>query len=342
MVDLAVADFQSKPDLAASIVREWFDRDGVDAVVDIPSSSAALAVNTIARERDKTLLVTSAGTTALTGDQCSPNTIQWCFSTYMNARSTGGQLTAQGGATWFIVAPDMAFGHQLAADLQTIVGAGHGKVLEVAFYSFPGTTDFSSLLLRAQASGAKVIALANSGADTVNSVKQAQEFGLPQTATLATLGTYITDIHALGLEAAQGLIVTELFYWDLNDRTRAFSSRLRQQQKVSLYPNSNNASTYSAVYHYLRAVSALGPAAAKASGMATVRKMKEMPTDDDALGAGSVRVDGRHLAPSYLFRVKTPAESKSPWDCYSLLATTPAADAFQPTTSACFLINNTL
>ena len=323
------ADHQNKADIGAAIARHWFDRESVDVVMDVPNSAVALAVSSVCREKDKVFIASQAATTALTGTQCSPNTLQWTFDTYMLARSNGGEIVKAGNDTWFIIAADFAFGKVLSDEATAVVQASGGRVLGTAFYPSPGTTDFSSLLLQAKASGAKVLAFANAAAETVNCVKQAQEFGLTSTMKIAALLMYVTDVHALGLEAAQGLTLTETFYWDLNDRTRAFTNRVRPRTPTNL-PNMGQAGCYSGAVHYLKAAAAIGAGAAKASGKAVVDRMKSMPTDDDAFGPGEVRQDGRVLHPAYLFRVKTPAESKGPWDLLNLVATTPGAQAFRP------------
>jgi branched-chain amino acid transport system substrate-binding protein len=328
-VEVVSADHQNKPDVGAGIARQWFDRDGVDVIIDVPTSSVALAVNTVIREKNKVFLNSGAGTTDLTGVQCSPNTVHWTYDTYMLAKSTGGAMAKAGGDTWYFITADYVFGQQLARDASHFVELAGGKVLGHSNYPFPGTADFSSFLLDAQASGAKVLGLANAGADTVNSIKQAVEFGLTKQMKIAAMLMFISDVNGLGLQTAQGLVLTETFYWDLNDRTRAFTNRVRSKTPDNI-PGMDHAGCYGATLHYLKAVAALGVAAAKADGKAAVAQMKKMPTDDDAFGHGSIRADGRGMFPAYLFQVKTPAESKAPWDYYKLIATTPAAEAFRP------------
>jgi branched-chain amino acid transport system substrate-binding protein len=328
-VELLSADHQNKADVGASIARQWFDRDGVDAVVDVPTSSVALAVATVCREKNKIMLNSGGGTSVLTGKQCSPNTIHWTYDTYMLAKSPGQSMVKLGGDTWFMAVADYAFGQQLEADLTATVKAAGGKVIGRVPYPFPETTDFSSLLVQAQSSGAKVLALCNAGDDTVNCVKQAQEFGLPQTMKIVPLLMQSSTVHSLGLPVAQKLEFATSYYWDLNDRTRAFNKRI-QPKTPKIVPNMTQAGNYGAVLHYLKAVAALGPEAAKADGRATVAKMKAMPTDDDAFGPGSIREDGRALHPVYLMQVKTPAESTSEWDVLKVIATTPADQAFRP------------
>ena len=328
-VEVVSADHQNKPDVGASIARQWFDRDGVDLIVDVPTSSVALAVNSVTREKNKAFLDSGAGTVDLTGAQCSPNTVHWTYDVYMLAKSTGGAVVKSGGDSWYFITADYVFGQQLADQATRFVKAAGGKVLGEARYPFPATTDFSSFLLQAQSSGAKVLGIANAGADTINTIKQATEFGLTPAMKLAALLMYVQDVHGLGLQTAGGLFLTESFYWDLNERTRAFSDRLRPLFP-SQRPNMNHAGCYAATLHYLKAVKALGVTAAKADGKAVVDKMKAMPTDDDAFGPGSIRADGRALFPAYLFQVKTPAQSKGPWDYYNLVATTPADQAWRP------------
>lgn len=329
-VEILSADHQNKPDIAANIARQWVDRDGVDAIVDVPGSSAALAVAGITREKNKVFLASGPATAELTGPQCSPNTVHWTYDTYMLANSTGTAVVKGSGDTWFFVTADYVFGQSMEKETSRFVKTAGGKVLGSVRFPFPGTTDFSSFLVRAQASGAKVVGLAAGGSDLINAVKQASEFGLTQHGTkLAALVMFITDVHSLGLESAQGLLLTETFYWDLNDRTRAFTSRLKSNFGVQP-PTMVHAGCYASALHYLKAVKEMGVAAAKASGVEAVNRMKAMPTEDDAFGAGSIRADGRALHPAYLFAVKTPAESRSPWDYYKLLRTTPGEEAFRP------------
>ncbi len=328
-VEVLVADHQNKPDIGAGIARRWFDQDGVDAIVDVPTSSVALAVNNVCREKNKVMLNSGAATTDLTGSQCSPNLIHWTYDTYMLARSTGGAMVRAGGDTWYFVTADYVFGQQLQRDTSRFVTEANGKVLGSASYPFPATSDFSGFLVQAQASGAKVLGLANSGSDTINCIKQAREFGLTSTMKVAAMLMYNSNVHAVGLESAQGLLLTESYYWDLNDRTRAFNERVRPKTP-NQWPNMVQAGCYAASLHYLKAVADLGAAAAKASGRDVVARMKAMPTDDDAFGHGSIRADGRKVHPSYLFQVKTPAESTGPWDGLKLVATTPADEAFRP------------
>ncbi|WP_207536709.1 ABC transporter substrate-binding protein [Sabulicella rubraurantiaca] len=329
-VEVLVGDHQNRPDVGSNIARQWMDRDGVDVILDVPTSSVALAINTVVRERNKIFLNSSAATSDLTGAQCSPNTIHWTYDTYMLAKSTGGAMVRAGGDTWFFLTADYAFGHALERDTSNFVRAAGGRVLGAVRTPFPGT-DFSGFLVQAQASRAKVVGLANAGGDTINSIKQAAEFGLTRRGVkLAALLMFISDVHSLGLETAQGLVCTETFYWDLNDRTRAFTQRVLPNMPNQLRPGMGQAGCYSAIVHYLKAVADMGAQQAKASGVETVNRMKAMPTDDDAMGQGSIRPDGRRIQPSYLFEVKTPRESRGPWDYYKLLQTTPAEEAFRP------------
>jgi branched-chain amino acid transport system substrate-binding protein len=328
-VEVVSADHQNKPDLAASIVREWYDRGGVDVVLDVPTSSVALAVSGVAREKNKIFLCSGAATSDLTGKSCSPNFVHWTYDTYMLAKSTGGAMVKAGGDTWYFLTADYAFGKQLQADTTSFVQAAGGKVLGASAYPFPGTTDFSSFLVQAQATKAKVLGLANAGADTVNSIKQASEFGITKSMKLAALLMFVNDVHAIGLDTAQGLNLTESFYWDLNDRTRAFTNRVRPKTPNNL-PSMGHAGCYSATLHYLKTAAAMGAAEAKKDGAATVARMKKIPVEDDCFGKTTIREDGRNLTPAFLFEVKKPTESKGPWDYYKLVATTPSDQAYRP------------
>jgi branched-chain amino acid transport system substrate-binding protein len=336
-VEVVFADHQNKPDVGAGIARQWFD-SGVDAVVDVPTSSVALAVNSVCREKNKVMLNNGAASTDLTGAQCSPNTVHWTYDTYMLARSTGGAMVKAGGDSWYFVTANYVFGQQLQRDTARFVTAGGGKVLGAREYPFPDTTDFSGMLVQAQSSGAKVLGVCNSGTDTINCIKQAQEFGLTKTMKIAAMLFYASNVHALGLETAQGLLLTESYYWDLNDRTRAFQARIKDKTP-NQWPNMVQAGCYASVLHYLKAAGDMGIAAAKADGRAVVARMKAMPTDDDCFGAGRIREDGRKIHPSYLFQAKTPSESKGGWDLLKLVATTPADEAFRPLSEgACALV----
>jgi len=329
-IEVIYADNQNRADVGANTARAWFDRDGVDVVVDGGASSVALAVNEIVREKNKVFLNSSSATSDLTGKACTPNTVHWTYDTWMLANSTGGATVKSGGDSWYFITADYAFGHALERDTGNFVKAQGGKVLGNARTPFPGTSDFSSFLLQAMAAKPKVIGLANAGSDTINCIKQAAEFGLTKRGIkLASLLMFLPDVHALGLATSQGLICTETFYWDLNDRTRAFSARVRP----AIGNNAlcmNHAGGYASVVHYLKAVADMGVPAAKASGTDVVARMKAMPCDDDCFGPGSIRADGRKLHPAYLFEVKKPEESRGPFDYYKLLQTTPGEQAFRP------------
>jgi len=333
-VEVISADHQNKPDVAVSIARQWFD-SGVDVAADVPTSSVALAVAQVAKEKDKILLDASATVSSLTDDQCSPNTIVWSFDTYENAHSTGGALMSQGFKSWYFITANYAFGQSLEQLTAEVVKNGGGEVKGALRYPFPDTTDFSSYLAQAQASGAQVVAFANAGLDTENCIKQAAEFGLNKTMKIAPLLMFLQNPHSLGPKICAGLTTTETFYWDLNDGTRAFTKRLLDKYKQNNYPNQAHASSYSSTFHYLKAAKALGGAEAKKSGRAVIAKMKAMPTEDDAFGKGAVRADGRGVFPAYLFEVKSPAESKGEWDLYKLVRTTPASEVVHPLNPKC-------
>jgi branched-chain amino acid transport system substrate-binding protein len=328
-VEVLNADHQNKADIGASITRQWIDRDGVDAIVDVPTSSVALAVATVCREKNRIMLNSGGGTSELTGAQCSPNTVHWTYDTYMLSNTPGEAMVKAGGDTWFLAVADYAFGQQLQRDITKIVTTAGGKIVGSMAYPFPETTDFSSILISAQASGAKVLCLCNAGGDTVNSIKQAQEFGVGRSMKIVPLLLQSTTVHALGLPVAQGLEFATSYYWDLNDRTRAFQARIAPKTP-KIWPNMTQAGNYGSVTHYLKAVASLGAAAAKADGRATVAKMKAMPTDDDCFGPGMIRADGRALHPVYLMQVKTPAESRSAWDLLKLISTTPLGGGYRP------------
>jgi branched-chain amino acid transport system substrate-binding protein len=327
-VDVLSADHQNKPDVAVSLAREWFDQRGVDIIIDVAATSCALALASICREKNKVLIPTSTASSDITGKACTPNSIHWVFDTYMEAKSTGGAMVKAGGDTWYFITPNYAFGEAIQRDTTRFVEAGGGKVLGGQLYPFPETTDYSAFLVKAQASGAKILGICGAGADLINIVKQAHEFGLSRTMSLAALVAYTTDIRSIGIELAAGTRLSETYYWDLNERTRSFQKRI--QPKVALWPNMAQAGDYSCTLHYLKTVADMGAAAAKADGAATVARMKAMPTDDDCFGAGRIREDGRKLHPAYLFEVKQPSESKGEWDLYKLLGTTPADEAFRP------------
>ena len=333
-VEVISADHQNKPDVAASIARQWFD-SGVDVAADVPTSSVALAVAQVARQKDKIMLNASATVSSLTDDQCSPNTIVWSFDTFENAHSTGGSLVSQGFKSWYFITANYAFGQSLETLTTEVVKKGGGVIKGASRYPFPDTTDFSSYLAQAQASGATVVGFANAGLDTENCIKQAAEFGLNKTMKLAPLLMFIQNPHALGPQICGGLLTTETFYWDLNDRTRGFTRRLLARTKANNYPNQAHASSYGSIIHYMKAVAALGGAAAKKSGRDVVARMKAMTTDDDAFGPGRVRADGRGEFPAYLFQVKSPEESKNEWDLYKLVSTAPVDTVMHPLNAKC-------
>ncbi|MFT4078490.1 ABC transporter substrate-binding protein [Rhodomicrobium lacus] len=324
-VDVIAADHQNKSDIAVNTAREWFDQQGVDLIVDTPNSGVALAVSEIVKEKNKVFINSGAASSDLTGAKCTPNTIHWTYDTWQLANGTGSAIVKQGGDKWFFITADYAFGHALERDTAKVVKDAGGTVLGSVKAPL-NTQDFSSFLLQAQSSGAKIVGLANAGGDTINSIKQASEFGIVQGGqNLAGLLIFLTDIHSLGLKTAQGLIFTASFYWDLNDDTRAFADRFQKQ--TGRKPTMVQAGVYSGVLHYLKAVEALKSAK---DGAAVVTQMKATPTDDPLFGKGEVRADGRKIHDSYLFEVKKPEESKGPWDYYKLLATTPKEKAFRP------------
>jgi branched-chain amino acid transport system substrate-binding protein len=325
-VEVVSADHQNKPDVGSSIVRQWIDRDGVDVVVDVPTSSVALAVNEVIREKNKVFLVSGAAASDLTGKACSPNTVHWTYDTWALANGTGKAVVQTGGDSWFFITADYAFGHALERDTAAVVKANGGKVLGDVKVPL-NSPDFSSYLLQAQSSKAKIIGLANAGGDTINSIKQAAEFGIVKGGQkLAGLLVFITDVHSLGLRTAQGLQLTESFYWDQNDQTRAWSKKFADRHNGKK-PSMVQAGVYAAVTHYLKA---LAQTKSDADGKAVVARMKQMPTDDPLFGKGTIREDGRKIHPMYLFEVKSPDQSKGEWDYYKLLHTIPAAEAFRP------------
>lgn len=336
-VEVLTADHQNKPDLGAAITKQWIDQDGVDFIQDGASSAAALAISSICKDRNKVFIPTSTATSDLTGKACTPNTIHWVYDTYMEARSTGGAMVKAGGDSWFFITPNYAAGLAFQRDTTHFVESAGGKVLGSRLYPFPESSDFSAPLVEAKASGAKILGIAGAGSDLINIVKQAHEFGVQKSMNLAALIAYSTDVHSIGLETAQGLRLSETYYWDLNDRTRSFQNRIKD--KVTLWPNMSQAGNYSCTLHYLKTVTAMGPAAAKADGAATVARMKAIPTDDDCFGPGRIREDGRKIHPVYLFEVKQPSESKHEWDLYKLVTTTPAEEAWRPLSeNACPLV----
>ncbi|QUN32638.1 ABC transporter substrate-binding protein (plasmid) [Cupriavidus sp. KK10] len=325
-VEIVAADHQNKPDVGASIARRWFDVDKVDAIVDVPTSSVVLAVNQVAKEKNKVMIVTGGGTSDLTGKACTPNAIHWAYDTWALANGTGKAVVKSGGKSWFFVTADYAFGHSLERDTEAVVVKNGGKVLGKVRHPFPGN-DFSSYLLQAQASKAQVVGLANAGGDTIGAVKQAAEFGVTAGGQkLAGLLVFSSDVQALGLKAAQGLLLSETWYWDMTDENRKFGKEFAAANNGK-FPTMAQAGTYSAVIHYLKAVTAMK---ADGDGGAVVAKMKAMPTDDKLFGKGSIREDGRKIHPLYLFEVKTPSESKYAGDFYKLIASIPANEAFRP------------
>jgi branched-chain amino acid transport system substrate-binding protein len=325
-VEIVSADHQNKPDIGSNIARQWFDVDHVDVIVDTPNSGVALAVNEVTREKNKVFLVSGAGSADLTGPKCSPNTIHWTYDTWMLANGTGKALVKSGGDTWFFLTADYAFGQALERDTAAVVEANGGKVVGHVSHSL-NTQDFSSFLLQARTSKAKIIGLANAGGDTINAIKQGAEFGIVSGGQhFAGLLVFISDVNALGLKSAQGLVLTETWYWDMTDANRAFTKRW-QVERPGKFPTMVQAGVYSAITHYLKAVAALK---SDADGKAVVAKMKDTPTDDPLFGKGTVRADGRKIHDAYLFEVKKPDESKYPGDYYKVRATIPAAEAFRP------------
>ncbi|KNY23961.1 ABC transporter substrate-binding protein [Methylobacterium sp. ARG-1] len=326
-VEIVSADHQNKPDVGAAIARQWYDRDNVDMITDGVTSSVALAISQVTKEKNKVFIDTGAGTADLTGPQCTPNTIHWVYDTVALANGTGGAMVKRGGNTWFFLTADYVFGQTLQRDTSAVITKNGGKVIGSVKTPFP-TSDFSSFLLQAQGSGAKVIGLANAGTDTINAIKQAGEFGITEGGqALAGLLVFSSDVHSLGTKVAQGLVLTEPFYWDLNDQTRAFSDRFAKQMKGNSKPTANHAGVYSDVLHYLKAMAELKTAT---DGAAVVAKMKAMPTDDPLFGKGTIRADGRKIHDMYLFEVKKPSESKGEWDLYNKLETIPGDQVFRP------------
>ena len=327
-VELLSGDHQNKPDVGSQITNQWYDVDKVDMVIDVPNSGVALAVSQITATKNKVFVVSGAAASDLTGPKCNANTVHWTYDTWMLANGTGKAMVKTGGDTWFFLTADYAFGYALERDTAAVVEKNGGKVLGKVRHPL-NTNDFSSFLLQAQASKAKVIGLANAGGDTINSIKQASEFGIVKGGqSLAGLLVFATDINALGLQTAQGLFLTETWYWDLNDASRAWTKRWHQERgATNKYPAMNHAGVYAGILHYLKAVAAIKSAA---DGKAVVAQMKKMPTDDPLFGKGAVRADGRVIHPAYLFEVKKPEESKYPGDFYKTRATIPADEAFRP------------
>jgi branched-chain amino acid transport system substrate-binding protein len=331
-VELVYADHQNKGDIAANKAREWFERDNVDVVTDLVTTSTALAVMKIAKEKNRIVLVSGAGSTRITNEDCTDLAVHWAYDTYALAHGTAKAVVQQGGKSWFFLTADYAFGQSLEKDASDVVQANGGTVVGTVRHPFPGT-DFSSFLLKAQTSGAQVIGLANAGTDTTNSIKQAVEFGITPKQTLAGLLMFITDVHSLGLKTAQGMYLTEGFYWDVNEDTRAWSKRFFAKHKRM--PTMAQAGDYSSALHYLKAVKAINSDDAPK----VMAQMKKTPVNDFFAKNGRIREDGRMVHDMYLFQVKKPSESTAPWDYYKVIATIPGEEAFQPlSASRCPLI----
>jgi branched-chain amino acid transport system substrate-binding protein len=327
-IDLISGDHQNKPDIGTAIARQWFDVDKVDVIVDVPNSGVALAVNNVIKEKNGVYINSGAATSDLSNAQCSPNTVHWTYDTYMLAHTTGQALVKAGGDTWFFLTADYAFGAALERDTTAVILANGGKIVGGVKHPL-NSSDFSSFLLQAQSSKAKIIGLANAGGDTTNSIKQAAEFGIVKGGQkLAALLLFITDVKAIGLETAQGLNFTETFYWDLNDQTRAFSKKFAARMKNSAPPSMVQAGVYAGLIHYFKALEALG--GNPHDGVKVVEKMKSIPTDDPLFGKGEIQPNGRTIHSAYLFEVKKPSESKGPWDFYKLVGTVPGDQAFTP------------
>ncbi len=332
-IELISADHQNKPDVGSAIANQWFDNDGVDAIVDVPTSSVALAVQQIARNKSKVFLISGAASSDLTGKACSPTSVHWTYDTVALANGTGSAVVKAGGDTWFFLTADYAFGHALERDTAKVVEANGGTVLGKVRAPL-NNADFSSFLLQAQASKAKIIGLANAGGDTINSIKQAGEFGIVEGGQkLAGLLVFVTDIHSLGLQAAHGLQLTEAFYWDQNDQTRTWSKRFFDKMKRE--PSMVQAGVYGAVTHYLNAIKATG----SDDGPTVVKQMKATPVNDFMTKNGKIREDGRLVRDMYLFEVKAPLESKGAWDYYKQIAVIPGEEAFKlPGPNECPLV----
>ena len=329
-VETISADHQNKTDIAVSILRSWFDQSDVDMALNVTNSAVALAALNIVTEKDKVCINTSAGSSVLTGPSCSRNLVHWTYDTWNLSHSTATQVVAAGGKTWFFVTPNYAYGKALQADATKFIEASGGQVVGATVFPFPETTDFSSFIVQAVGSGAQVVAFAIGGTDEVNFIKQAQEFGLTQKARVVGMTGFITDVLSMGLPVAQGLTITENFYWDHNERTRSFYRRVKPRLGAGIFPNMLQAGDYAGTLHYLKTVKAISVARAKRSGRDVVEAMKRIPTDDDCYGPGSIRADGRKLHPAYLWEVKRPADSRGPGDVYKLLGTTPIDKAFRP------------
>ncbi len=330
-VELISADMQLKPDVALAIAGDWFDNRGVDLIMDLPLSSAAFAVGEMAKAKDKLAIFTGAASADLTGPRCGPNHLHWAYDTWSMPHGVVDALVKEGGDTWFFITADYAFGRSLERDSASFVTAAGGKVLGDAAHPFPGTTDFSAYIVQAKASGAKVIGLANGGSDTQNCIKQAAEFGLMRGGQkVAGMLLLINDVHGMGLQSAQGVLLSEPYYWNLNDGTRDFGKRFAARASTGAMPNSPQAGQYSAVLHYLKAVAAMGVDKAKASGRAAIAQMRALPIEDPIFGKSEIRADGRVIHALYLFEVKAPEQSTGPWDYYTLRRTIPMDQAFRP------------
>jgi branched-chain amino acid transport system substrate-binding protein len=336
-VDLISADHQNKPDIATTIARQWIDVEKVDVLMDVLNSGVALAVNNVVKEKNSVMINSGAASSDLTNAQCTPNTVHWTYDTYMLANSTGRALVKAGGDTWYFITADYAFGAALERDTTAVVLASGGKVIGSVKHPL-NSSDFSSFLLQAQASKAKIVGMANAGGDTTNTIKQAAEFGIVAGGQkLAGLLLFISDVHSLGLNVAQGLNLSSTFYWDMNDQTRAFSKRFSDRMKTKAMPTMVQAGVYAGLLHYFKALEALG--GNPHDGAKVVGKMKDIPTEDTLFGKGSIQPNGRALHPAYLFEVKKPSDSKGPWDYYKLIGTTPGDQAFRPLSeSACPLL----
>lgn len=323
-IEMVSADVQNKPDVASALARKWWQNENVDMIIDMPTSATALAVMDLSKQFEKVLLITDAASSDITGKSCSPYTAHWTYDTYGNAHTVGGAIVKQGGDSWFFITADYLFGHSIERDTGEVIRAAGGKVVGSARHPL-NTADFSSFLLQAQQSKAKIIGLANGGGDTINAIKQAGEFGIVAGGQkLAGIVMFISDIHSLGLKLANGLIITEAYYWDLNDRTRAFGKKFFERMKRM--PTMNQAATYSATLHYLKAVQAAGTKDTKT----VMAKMREMPVRDAFTDNGVLREDGRMVHSMFLLEVKKPEESKYPWDYYKVLAEVPGDQVFRP------------
>jgi branched-chain amino acid transport system substrate-binding protein len=336
-VEVLSADHQNKPDVGAGIARRWFDVEGLDMIIDLPNSAVALAVSDIAREKNKVAIGSGAGTALLTGAKCSPNFVHWTYDTWANGHALARGVLAAGGKSWFFITADYAFGHDLEKQASDEVAASGGKVLGSVRHPL-GTNDLSSFILQAQASNANVVALANAGGDTVNTIKQAAQFKVAPKQKIVSLIFDLQSVPAIGLETAQGLTALNAWYWDMDDQSRAWSKRYQERHPKKMMPNHMQAGVYAGVLHYLKAVEKVG---SPADGRAVVAAMKAMPTDDPLFGKGTIREDGRKIHPMYLLQVKTPAESKSEWDVFKIAGTIPADKAFRPLAEGgCPLVKN--